>query len=91
MTTPPSITSAQTQILSPPYVYATIVRSLPIGFSLVNEEGAIVEFNPAAEEITGLCVSRGRGPFSSGKSFTVFQIQRLVHFSNTYSKNMSNQ
>ncbi|MGA2106575.1 MAG: PAS domain-containing sensor histidine kinase [Syntrophorhabdales bacterium] len=34
-------------------MYATIVRSLPIGFSLVNEEGAIVEFNPAAEEITG--------------------------------------
>ncbi len=43
----------QTQILSYPYVYAAIVRSLPIGFSLVDAEGAIVEFNQAAEEITG--------------------------------------
>ena len=43
----------QKQILSPPYVYAAIVRSLPIGFSLVDAEGAIVEFNQAAEEITG--------------------------------------
>jgi two-component system phosphate regulon sensor histidine kinase PhoR len=34
-------------------VYAAIVRNLPIGFSLVNAEGAIVEFNQAAEEITG--------------------------------------
>jgi two-component system phosphate regulon sensor histidine kinase PhoR len=41
------------QILSPPYVYAAIVRSLPVGFSLVDEKGVIVEFNPAAEEITG--------------------------------------
>lgn len=49
----PSRSSSQTQILSPPHVYATVVRSLPIGFSLVNEEGMIVEFNPAAEEITG--------------------------------------
>jgi two-component system, OmpR family, phosphate regulon sensor histidine kinase PhoR len=48
-----SMSASRTQILSPPYVYATIVRTLPIGFSLVNEEGAIVEFNPAAEEITG--------------------------------------
>ncbi len=44
---------SQTQILSPPYVYATIVRTLPVGFSLVNEKGEIVEFNPAAEEISG--------------------------------------
>lgn len=34
-------------------MYATVVRSLPIGFSLVDEERAIVEFNQAAEEITG--------------------------------------
>ena len=50
---PSPISGSQTQSLSPPYVYATIVRSLPIGFSLVNAEGAIVEFNRAAEEITG--------------------------------------
>ncbi len=50
---PPSISGSDTHILSPSHVYATVVRSLPIGFSLVDEEGMIVEFNPAAEEITG--------------------------------------
>ena len=49
------------QILSPPYVYATIVRSLPIGFSLVDEEGVIVEFNPAAEQITGYAKAEAVG------------------------------
>ena len=53
VTNPPSASGTQTQNLSPPYVYAAIVRSLPLGFSLVNAEGAIIEFNPAAEEITG--------------------------------------
>ncbi len=52
-TNPPSIGSGRTQILSASHVYATVVRSLPIGFSLVDAEGMIVEFNPAAEEITG--------------------------------------
>ena len=53
MKNPPSISSSHTHILSPSHVYATIVRNLPIGFSLVDEEGMIVEFNPAAEKITG--------------------------------------
>ena len=53
MKNPPSISGSEPHILSPSHVYATVVRSLPIGFSLVDEEGMIVEFNPAAEEITG--------------------------------------
>jgi two-component system, OmpR family, phosphate regulon sensor histidine kinase PhoR len=49
----PSGSNSENQILSPSQVFATVVRSLPIGFSLVNEKGVIIEFNPAAEKITG--------------------------------------
>jgi two-component system phosphate regulon sensor histidine kinase PhoR len=42
-----------TGILSLEHTYSSVVRSLPVGFSLVDKEGIIVEFNPAAEEITG--------------------------------------
>ena len=34
-------------------IYELIINNLPIGFSIVDEAGAIVEFNQAAEEITG--------------------------------------
>jgi len=39
--------------LAPHQIYEAIVNSLPIGFSLVDEDGLIREFNPAAEKITG--------------------------------------
>lgn len=39
--------------LSPAKVYEVVVDSLPVGFSLVDGEGIIREFNRAAEEITG--------------------------------------
>lgn len=34
-------------------LYESIKESLPVGFSMVDREGKIVEFNPAAEKITG--------------------------------------
>ena len=61
MTNPPSISGTQTESLSPPYVYGIIVQSLPIGFSLVDAEGVIVEFNPAAEQITGYAKAEAAG------------------------------
>jgi PAS domain S-box-containing protein len=33
--------------------YDVIVQNLPVGFSIVDKDGLIVDFNPAAEEITG--------------------------------------
>ena len=40
-------------VLSDPQLYATIVSNLPIGFSLVDRDGIILEFNAAAERFTG--------------------------------------
>jgi two-component system, OmpR family, phosphate regulon sensor histidine kinase PhoR len=34
-------------------IYETIVKNLPLGFSLVDQDGLIVEFNPIAEKLTG--------------------------------------
>jgi two-component system phosphate regulon sensor histidine kinase PhoR len=34
-------------------IYEIVKRSLPIGFTLVDEEGMIIDFNPEAEGITG--------------------------------------
>jgi two-component system, OmpR family, phosphate regulon sensor histidine kinase PhoR len=39
--------------LSTSSIYETIAANLPIGFSLVNQDGLILDFNPAAEKITG--------------------------------------
>jgi PAS domain S-box-containing protein len=36
-------------------IYDVIVNNLPIGFSRVDKDGIIVEFNPAAEKLTGYC------------------------------------
>lgn len=40
-------------VLSDPQLYAMIISSLPIGFSLVDRDGIILEFNYAAERLTG--------------------------------------
>jgi PAS domain S-box-containing protein len=34
-------------------IESIIMHNLPVGFSLVDKDGSIVEFNPAEEEITG--------------------------------------
>jgi PAS domain S-box-containing protein len=34
-------------------IYNSIMESLPVGFSMVDREGRIVDFNPAAEKLTG--------------------------------------
>jgi PAS domain S-box-containing protein len=34
-------------------IYDIVIQNLPVGFSVVDKEGVIVDFNPAAEEITG--------------------------------------
>jgi two-component system phosphate regulon sensor histidine kinase PhoR len=34
-------------------IYETVIQNLPIGFSLVDKDGIVTDFNPAAEEITG--------------------------------------
>jgi PAS domain S-box-containing protein len=34
-------------------IYEAIVKNLPVGYSLVDQDGLIVEFNPAAERLTG--------------------------------------
>jgi two-component system phosphate regulon sensor histidine kinase PhoR len=39
--------------LSDPTIYEAIVKNLPVGFSLVDRNGLIVDFNPAAEKLTG--------------------------------------
>ncbi len=39
--------------LSPEKLYETIAKNLPVGFLLIDQEGFIVDFNPAAERITG--------------------------------------
>ncbi len=42
-----------TSSLSSPEIYPLIVKDLPIGFSLVDRDGVILEFNHAAEGLTG--------------------------------------
>ena len=42
-------------------IYEIIKNSLPIGFTLVDEEGVIVDFNPQAEVITGYLKSEVMG------------------------------
>ena len=39
--------------LSTSSIYEAIATKLPIGFSLVDQDGLILDFNPAAEKITG--------------------------------------
>lgn len=34
-------------------IYDIVIQNLPVGFSIVDRDGIIVDFNPAAEEITG--------------------------------------
>jgi PAS domain S-box-containing protein len=34
-------------------IYETVIQNLPVGFSLVDKDGIVTDFNPAAEEITG--------------------------------------
>jgi PAS domain S-box-containing protein len=34
-------------------IYDAIIRNLPIGFTIVDEQGTVIDFNKAAEEITG--------------------------------------
>jgi PAS domain S-box-containing protein len=34
-------------------IYDVVIQNLPVGFSIVDKDGIIVDFNPAAEEITG--------------------------------------
>jgi len=38
-------------------MYNIITQNFPVGFSILNKDGIIIDFNPAAEEITGY--SRG--------------------------------
>jgi len=45
--------SQSTFLISSPHVYSIIVSNLPIGFTLVDRDGIILEFNPAAEILTG--------------------------------------
>jgi two-component system phosphate regulon sensor histidine kinase PhoR len=46
-------TSHSSLLISNPQIYALIMRNLPIGFSLIDREGMILEFNPASEKLTG--------------------------------------
>jgi PAS domain S-box-containing protein len=34
-------------------IYDAVIKKLPVGFSIVDRNGNIIDFNPAAEEITG--------------------------------------
>ena len=45
--------SHDASLLSSPQIYAVIINNLPIGFSLVDKNGIILEFNPAAVRLTG--------------------------------------
>ncbi|MGD0232026.1 MAG: ATP-binding protein [Syntrophorhabdales bacterium] len=47
--------------LPPDHLYRGVIRALPVGFSLVDREGIIVDFNPAAEAITGYLRSEVAG------------------------------
>ena len=40
-------------VFSIPQLYGAILKNLPVGFSLVDQDGIILEFNPAAERLTG--------------------------------------
>lgn len=46
-------TSHDNPLMSSPQIYALIMNNLPIGFSLIDKEGKILEFNPASETLTG--------------------------------------
>ena len=45
--------SGKPEILSPGYIYEAVKDSLPVGYSRVDKDGNIIEFNHAAERITG--------------------------------------
>jgi two-component system, OmpR family, phosphate regulon sensor histidine kinase PhoR len=45
--------SERPEILSPGDIYEAVKNSLPVGYSRVDKDGKILEFNPAAERITG--------------------------------------
>jgi len=47
------LSSHSVSLLSSPHVYKMIVNNLPMGFTLVNKDGIILEFNPTAEMLTG--------------------------------------
>jgi PAS domain S-box-containing protein len=34
-------------------IYNVVIQNLPVGFSIIDNNGIIVDFNPAAAEITG--------------------------------------
>jgi PAS domain S-box-containing protein len=34
-------------------IYNAVIQNLPVGFSIIDKNGTIVDFNPAAAEITG--------------------------------------
>jgi two-component system, OmpR family, phosphate regulon sensor histidine kinase PhoR len=34
-------------------IYEAVIQNLPVGFSLIDKDGVVTDFNPAAEEITG--------------------------------------
>jgi len=38
-------------------IYDSIILNIPVGFSIVDREGKIIEFNAAAEKITGYAKS----------------------------------
>jgi two-component system, OmpR family, phosphate regulon sensor histidine kinase PhoR len=46
-------TSYDASLLSTPQTYSMIIDNLPIGFSLVDRDGFILDFNPAAEKLSG--------------------------------------
>ncbi len=48
-------------VFSIPQLYGAILKNLPVGFSLVDQEGIILEFNPAAERLTGYLRNEIRG------------------------------
>ena len=51
--TPADQSDSKAGVFSIPQLYKAIVKHLPVGFSLVDKEGFILEFNPAAEQLTG--------------------------------------
>jgi PAS domain S-box-containing protein len=45
--------SHDSPLVSNPKLYTLVINNLPIGFSLIDRDGMIVEFNPASEMLTG--------------------------------------
>ena len=39
-------------------IYDIVINNLPVGFSMVDKDGIIIDFNPAAEKITGYSKKR---------------------------------